>query len=101
MVHYSCDLCKRELDPQDDVRYVVRMEISQEAEPIGADECEDDRDYLEEMQDMLEQMGDTLDDINQAMDKELRFDLCHDCARRFVKNPLGRDPAKKFQFSKN
>jgi hypothetical protein len=100
MIHYSCDLCKRELDPQDDVRYVVRMEISQEIEPVGADESDDDRDYLEEMQDMLERLGDSLDDIHRAVDKEMRFDLCPQCARKFVKNPLGRD-LNQFQFSKN
>lgn len=101
MVHYSCDLCKRVLDPQDDVRYVVRMEISQEIDPIGADESEDDRDYLGEMHDMLAQIGDSFEEISEAMDREMRFDLCPECARRFVKNPLGRDLAKHFQFSKN
>jgi hypothetical protein len=31
----------------------------------------------------------------------LRFDLCPDCRRKFVKNPLGREVAKAFGFSSN
>lgn len=101
MVHYSCDLCKRDLCPDEDVRFVVRMQISQEVEPQGADESDDDRDYLEEIQDTLARMGDTLDDIGAAIGAEMRFDLCPECARKFAKNPLGRDLSKKLMFSKN
>jgi hypothetical protein len=89
------------LDPADDARYVVRMEISQVIDPPGADEPDDDRDYLEEMQEVLERMGDTLDDLAAATDRQLRFDLCPECARKFIKNPLGRDLAKTLEFSKN
>ena len=27
MIRYSCDLCKRSLDSEHDLRYVVKMEI--------------------------------------------------------------------------
>jgi len=30
-----------------------------------------------------------------------RFDLCSDCRKRFLRDPLGRENAQKFQFSKN
>ncbi len=101
MIHYSCDLCKRDLHPNDETCYVVRIEISQQVNPLGADEAEDDRDYLEEIQDMLSRMGDTLDDVSAEAPKELRFDLCPECARKYARNPLGRDLAKKLMFSKN
>lgn len=101
MIHYSCDLCKRELNPSDDVRYVVRMQVTQEVEPQGADETDDDRDYLEEIQDMLARMGDTLDDISSLTGSEMRFDLCPECARKFAKNPLGRDLTTHLSFSQN
>ena len=38
------------------------------------------------------------DDVYQ----QLRFDLCPECRRKFLKNPLAREmPAKAFGFSSN
>ena len=100
MIRYSCDLCKRELDPQDDLRYVVKMEVYAAFDPSTADE--DDRDHLEEIQDILERMEDSASDqIGDDVYQQLRFDLCPECRRRFVKSPLGREPAKAFGFSSN
>ncbi|MBX9791786.1 MAG: hypothetical protein K2Y37_22920 [Pirellulales bacterium] len=102
MIHYSCDCCKRELDPEDNVRYVVKMEIAQEVQPLGVDELDDDRDYLDEIQDALERLDeDELIDLGSAGARTMRFDLCADCAKRFLKNPLGRDLAKQLNFSEN
>ena len=39
--------------------------------------------------------------IGDEVYEELRFDLCPDCRKKFVKNPLGRGSAKQFDFSKN
>lgn len=100
MIHYSCDLCKRELDLRDDVRYVVRMELSQDLES-AADGDADDRDYLEEMQDILQQRDEAFEQLSAKLNKQLQFDLCPECARKFAKNPLGRDHGKQFQFSQN
>jgi len=61
MIRYSCDLCKRELDPQNDLRYVVKIEVYAAFDPEATD-GEDDRDHLEEIQDILERMEDTAGD---------------------------------------
>lgn len=100
MIHYSCDLCKRELKPSDDARYVVRIEMIQEIDSSSDAEPVDDRDYLDEMQDILEQMSDSYEELSDALGKTHRFDLCPECARKFAKNPLGRE-LKQFDFSKN
>jgi hypothetical protein len=102
MIHYSCDLCKRDLDPDDDLRYVVKIEVFAAYDPsAGADD--DDRDHLQEIQDILETMEDAEDDrIGDDVYQQLRFDLCPDCRRKFLKNPLAREmPAKAFGFSSN
>ena len=102
MIRYSCDLCKRDLDSQHDLRYVVKMEIFAAMEP-SADE-EDDNDHLEEIQDILERLDDADDDqIGEEVCQQLRFDLCPECRRKFMKNPLGREnfAAKVAGFSKN
>jgi hypothetical protein len=99
MIHHSCDLCKRLIDPEEDLRYVVKIEVYAALDPV--EDADDDRDNLLEMHEILERMDDAENgsvggDVYQA----LRFDLCPDCRRRFVKNPLGRE-TKKFNFSKN
>ncbi len=102
MIRYSCDLCKRELDPQDDLRYVVKMEIYAAFDPTAVDSEEEDRDHLEEIQDILERMDDTPgDEIGDEVYQQLRFDLCPECRKKFLKNPLGRETAKAFGFSAN
>jgi hypothetical protein len=100
MIHYSCDLCKREIDG-DDLRYVVKLEVYAAME-ADQDEGDDDRDHLLEIQEILERMGDAEDDqIGDEIYQQTRFDLCPECAKKFSKNPLGRDLAKQFDFSKN
>jgi hypothetical protein len=100
MIHHSCDLCKRLIDPDEDLRYVVKIEVYA---GLDASESADDgdRDNLLEMHEILERMEDVEsaaigDDVYQTM----RFDLCPDCRRKFLRNPLGRE-TKKFNFSKN
>lgn len=103
MIHYSCDLCKRELDPQNDLRYVVKMEIYAAFDPdADADGDEEDRDHLEEIQDILERLEDSSNDaVGDDVYQQLRFDLCPECRKKFVKNPLGRETVKAFGFSSN
>jgi len=100
MIRYSCDLCKRKLDPQNDLRYVVKIEVFAAFDPASADSEEDDRDHLEEIQDILERLEDSADEqIGDDVYQQLRFDLCPECRKRFVKNPLGRETAKAVGFS--
>jgi hypothetical protein len=102
MIRYCCDLCKRDLDPDRDLRYVVKVEIYAAFDPTVADEEDDDRDHLQEIQDILERLGDAdSEQIGDDVYKELRFDLCPECQRKFVKNPLGRETAKVLDFSEN
>jgi hypothetical protein len=102
MIRYSCDLCKRKLDPQDDLRYVVKMEVYAAFDPAAADNDDEDRDHLEEIQDILERMEDMPgDEIGDEVYQQLRFDLCPECRKKFIRNPLGRETAKAFGFSAN
>jgi len=119
MLHYSCDLCKRAIDPHADVRHVVKIEVFTAIEDEQACGCEelvdDDADHLESMHDLLERLDDCpeldaaqLDEtglegkaVDEPETRSLRFDLCDDCRRRFLKNPLGVKPGKQFDFSNN
>lgn len=101
MIHYSCDCCNRELE-SDELRYVVKMEVSAVFDPVEAEEADDDRDHLMEIQDILERMDDAdSPDVGDEVYQQLRFDLCPECRRKFVKNPLARKVSNQFDFSKN
>jgi hypothetical protein len=102
MIRYSCDLCKRELHAEDDLRYVVKIEVYAAFDPAASGINEDDRDHLEEIQDILERMDDLDDDqLGEDIYQQLRFDLCPECRKKFLKNPLARETAKAFGFSSN
>ncbi len=102
MIRYSCDLCKRELDSEVDLRYVVKIEVYAAFDPTAASEDENDRDHLQEIQDILESLEDADDDlIGNDVYQQLRFDLCPECRKKFLQNPLGRETAKAFGFSSN
>ncbi len=108
MLHYSCDICKRPIDPQVDVHHVVKIEVFQAVDDLspqgccGADAREAEADHLEEMQEMLERLDeeDLVDGVGDGS-RSMRFDLCDACRQRFVKNPLGVKAGKQLDFSNN
>ena len=100
MIRFTCDLCKRDIDPEKDLRYVVKTEIFAAFDPMALDE--DDRDHLQELQDILERAEDLeSDQIGEDVYQQLRFDLCAECRKKFLRNPLGRESAKILNFSEN
>ena len=102
MIHYSCDRCKRILDPEEDLRYVVKIEVQAALEPVDLDETEDDRDHLVEIQEVLERLEDDDDyELGEDVYSKRRFDLCPECYRKFIKNPIGREVAAQLGFSQN
>jgi hypothetical protein len=102
MLHYSCDLCKRPLDPEDEVRYVVKLEIFASVDLMLLDQPEKDCDHLEDLDEIIGQMDDLSNEhIEEDVCQRLRFDLCPECRKRFLANPLGRKMADQLNFSKN
>jgi hypothetical protein len=78
------------------------MEVYAALDTAAVDEDEDDRDHLREIQDILQNSEDAADDqIGSDVYETLRFDVCPDCRKKFLKNPLGREQLQKFDFSKN
>ena len=102
MIHYSCDRCKRIIDSENDLLYVVKMEVQAMMEPLEVDELEDDRDHLLEVQEILERLEDADSEaISDELYQRCRYDLCSDCYREFMKNPLGHEGRAHFGFSQN
>jgi hypothetical protein len=102
MVHFSCDLCGKEMcDGQD--RFVVKIEVFAAGEPATLTEADLDEDNLEAV---AQQLQDTEDDDTSPADdsstSNFRFDLCPTCRKRYERAPLARDAsAQKFDFSEN
>jgi hypothetical protein len=103
MIHYSCDRCGRPIDPRNELRYTVRMEVEAVMEPADGDVVdEEDRDHLMELHEILERAEDAADpQIGDDVYQRQRFDLCCECHRRFIRNPLGSDGARQLDFSNN
>jgi len=103
MLHYSCDLCKRPIDVNRDVRHVVKIEVFPAVEDLDADDVEfSDVDNLEEMHELLESLDErAADEVGDTATRTLRFDLCDACRQRYLKNPLGAKTTKQFNFSNN
>jgi hypothetical protein len=102
MIHFTCDCCQRPLS-KDEVRYVVRFEVypAFDAEAAIDPEVEADRDHLDEIQDTLRHFTENEDLIDREVYESRRYDLCGECRKRFLNNPLRIDSVEEFQFSQN
>ena len=101
MIHFTCDSCNRPIDGENELRYVVRLEVYASLDQSD-NELDSDRDHLQEIQDILEQMdGDEDEQLCDDVYHQTRFDLCSECRKKFVNNPLGRLTKHEFDFSKN
>jgi len=103
MMHFSCDVCSKDMTLGEGTRYVVKMEAFAAADPVGLTETDLDADHIEEMAQLLNDMEESGIDVPEELPaaKKLRFDMCAMCYRKFLADPLGRDVVTKFDFSEN
>ena len=100
MIQYICDRCHCKIDAQE-IRFSVDIQIQAAVDP-NEPEMEDDRDHLVELQGILNQMEDAdYEEISQAAFQRSHYDLCSECHRQFVKNPLAADTNANLEFSDN
>ena len=102
MLHVTCDLCGKELRPGDD-HHVVKIEIFAAQDPAEITEADLDDDHMEAVSELLREMEDGLEDpdVAEPPHRHFRYDLCPGCRKRFVRDPLGKEAAQKFDFSEN
>lgn len=98
MIHFTCDGCGRSIHPDEETRYVVRLEVYAAADD-GVAAGLDDADHLDEIEDLLERIDDLEQDEEQLY-RQVRYDLCPACRERFLNNPFGRGVAR-MGFSEN
>ena len=102
MVHFTCDLCGKDLTATGDPRYVVKIEAYAGFDPNLITEDDLDEDPMEAVSELL-QREETVnsDDLAPPVQKGFRFDLCPACHVKFLKDPLGKEFLRSFDFSKN
>ncbi len=102
MLHITCDLCGKELHPEEDVHYVVRIEAFPSRDPREITEADLEDDHLEAISKILQEMEDNPEAAPLAEPtKNFRYDLCGKCHLRYVRDPLGRGQLEKLNFSEN
>ncbi|MCD0460649.1 hypothetical protein [Roseiconus lacunae] len=119
MIHYTCDRCKRAIDPETELRYVVEIEIHAAScddshGHIRNEGGEDEVDHLAELHDQLQRevnpdiepqcfADDDFGDLDDAesTDHCQQYDLCEQCHDAFLNNPLGREATVGLGFSNN
>ncbi len=102
MVRYTCDLCGKELRPGEGQRFVVKIEAFAAQDPAELTEADLDDDALEAVSEVLREMEAQEGDVDlPAPTRHFRYDLCPECHRRFVHDPLGKECAPRVTFSEN
>jgi hypothetical protein len=102
MIHFTCDLCGKTLQAEEDTRYVVKIEVYAAYDPmeISGDDLREDHD--DEIQGLLAQMEDMdAEDLEDQVFKTFRFDLCPECHEAYLKDPLGLKARLRTRFEHN
>ena len=102
MQHITCDLCGKELRPGEDHRYVVKIEAYAAHDPAEITEADLDEDHMEALSQTLRELeeSEASPELTEPY-RTFRYDLCAECHKRFVQNPLSKETAQKFDFSEN
>ena len=103
MLHVTCDLCGKELSPGEDHHFVVRMEVFAAHDPAKITEADLDDDHLEAVSELIRDIedGNIEAGSTEPSYRRFRYDLCPECHKKFVRDPLSKDAAQKFDFSEN
>jgi hypothetical protein len=99
-------MCGRSLVPEEDDRYVVKIEVYSACDSMDAD-CEDEEfinDFEEDDdEDESDEEMDNLDpdEIESIEYKTFRYDLCCKCHSRYLQDPLSIKSIRRGRFSEN
>ena len=97
-----CDRCGEGLLLNEDVRYRLSIEVQAAYDPMEITEEDLDQDHMEEIGQLLSEMED-MDprELEDEVYKSFRYDLCSKCHKSYLKDPLGRESTRRFDFSEN
>lgn len=92
MIHFTCDLCGKNLPANGDSRFVVRISAYPGCDPDHITEDDLDEDHMEELSELLRREDTACPEALEGQGfKGFRFDLCPACHKKFISDPLGRE----------
>lgn len=101
MIHYSCDICRKEILACD-VRFVVHIDLRPAESSFELTEEDIDEDNLHQISEALKELEASGEDCFEATPPaHFRFDLCSSCREIFATNPLAAAAMPKLNFSEN
>jgi hypothetical protein len=102
MMRFICDLCGKDLSPGHHRRYVVKIEVFAAHDPHELTDADLGEDPMEELSEALADLDEGAEPEGPPpAAKKMRYDLCPHCHQKFVRDPLNKDTATKFDFSEN
>lgn len=92
MIRYRCDGCGLDMDAKA-LRYTVNIEVRAAYEELHVSLADLVRDHREEILALIEKMkGKCADQLEESVYRQLHLDLCPNCQRAFLRNPLRFHP---------
>lgn len=102
MVHFTCDLCGKDLSGSGNPRYVVKIAAYAGFDPNQITQDDLDEDHMEAVSELLRrEEGLASQELDDQLYKGFRYDLCAPCHRKFIKDPLNRELLRTLNFSEN
>ena len=95
MIHYSCDMCGKPIDADQEERFRVLIDV-EEMRP-----GEDDSDLTSELADEIDNLHLGADDEEDGVFHSYKFDLCRECAENYMNDPLARRTPRRMRFMDN
>ena len=102
MLHITCDGCGRKLRAGED-HHVLKIEAFAAQDPAALTDADLDEDHMEAVGEMLRAMEESEQSAEEPEPacQHRRYDLCPACCRKYLRDPLGKEIAQKFDFSEN
>ncbi len=89
MAQFCCDMCGKPLLVDEDVRYILKVEVFAAYDPMELTEDDLKVDHLKEIRELAQRMaGMDPKDLEDQVYQRMTFDLCPGCRKKYVKNPL-------------
>ena len=93
MFHFICDRCGKGLLIGEDVRYEMTIEIKSAYDQMEITRADLNKDFNDEILNLLNKMKHkTQQELEDEVYKLLKFDLCMECQKEMLKNPLFKEP---------
>ena len=85
----TCDGCGAGLLIDQDIRYIVKIEVYAAYDPLEISREEVSRDHRDDMARLIEKMrGMDPVELEHQVYRSFRFDLCPRCQREYLRDPL-------------